>query len=58
MRGEGITWDYFLAEKLHMTVAEVQAMPNAEYETWQQYYPVKKVLADLAQRTETNRSRP
>lgn len=55
MRGEGDTWLYILADKLHKTVGEVLAMPNNEIVGWASYFQVKDVLTDLARRTEEHR---
>lgn len=55
MTGEGDTFDYLLADRLHKTVAELEAIPNAEYETWRQYLNVRGVLDDLARRTAEHR---
>lgn len=41
-------FDYVLAERLKLTVAQVRAMANAEYLGWQAYYQVKPVLVRLA----------
>lgn len=55
MRGDGITPDFVLAEKLGMSVGEIRALPNVEYSEWVEYYTVKRVLQDLAHRTAVNR---
>lgn len=56
MHGSGITWDYFLAEKLHKFVEEIEQMSQSEYDTWQNYYTVKGVLRDLQQKTDAHRN--
>jgi hypothetical protein len=57
MQGVGETWDFYIAEKLHKTVEEINQMPNTEYEKWLEYLNVKAVLRDLHQRTEANRDK-
>lgn len=56
MKGDGITPDFVLAEKLGRSVGEVRALPNTEFEEWCEYYEIKGVLTDLAQRTAAKRS--
>lgn len=46
---------YRLAEKLHMTVGQVLAMPRVEFLGWLAWYEVKDNLADLAARTQEHR---
>lgn len=42
-----VVYDFFLAEKLHKTVAEIQQMPNMEYVRWQEYFPIKAMWQRL-----------
>lgn len=56
MRQEGEFWDFFLADRLHKTPAEVRALSARDYVGLCHFYEVKGVLTDLAVRTETHRS--
>lgn len=56
MRQEGDFWDFFLADRLHRTPAEIRALPARDYVGLLNWYQVKGVLTDLAVRTETART--
>lgn len=56
MRQEGEFYDFFLADRLHKTPAEIRAMPARDYVGLVNWYEVKGVLTDLAIRTEANRA--
>ncbi len=43
-------FSYFLAEKLHMTVEEVEQMTHSEYVNWSAYYTVKHALENKKSR--------
>lgn len=43
-------FSFFLAERLHKTIREVEAMPNAEYMDWSTYYGWKAQQQELANR--------
>ena len=55
MEGTGDTFLYVLAEKLHMTVADVRRMSSAELAGWRAYTFVRQTLDDLAARTAEHR---
>lgn len=38
---------YYLAHQLHITVAEVHAMPHQEYVNWQAYFMAKNAVENL-----------
>lgn len=44
----GVAFSYFLAERLHRTVAELDSMDNAEYVRWNIYYARKAQIEELA----------
>lgn len=55
MSGDGPTFDYMLADRLHRTVAEIGTMPHSEYVGWGAYLQVRHILDDLAVRTAEHR---
>lgn len=55
MKGEGVAWDFFIAEKLGKTINEVMQMTEDEYQGWIDWFGVKSVLTDLQRRTEEHR---
>lgn len=55
MRRDGEAFDFYLAERLHKTVAEIRAMPADEYGGWADWFEVKNALGDLDRRTEIHR---
>lgn len=56
MRQEGDFWDFFLADQLNKTPAEIRAMPARDFVGLCEWYRVKGVIADLAARTEASRT--
>jgi hypothetical protein len=50
MMGEVDIFPFLLAEKLGMTLGEVRAMPNAEYEEWRAYHEVTQALGNMKER--------
>jgi hypothetical protein len=43
-------FDYFLAEKLHLTIGQVHAMPQEEWLNWAMYFTRKSQARDLEMR--------
>jgi hypothetical protein len=47
MEGELDPFDFFLAEKLHKTLAEIGAMSNNEYLRWRAWHVYQNAMADM-----------
>lgn len=43
-----VEFEFFLAEKLHRTVAELDEMDNAEFVKWAAYFARKAQMRELA----------
>lgn len=48
MERTGDTFLYYLADRLHMTVANVRAMTNAELEGWRAYHIARRAWEEAA----------
>lgn len=57
MQGEGDTFLFVLAEKLHKTVSELEQLPYRELLAWRAYLDVQSTIGDLHRRTEEHRRR-
>jgi len=56
--GEADEFEFFLAEKLHRTVAELDEMDHAEYVRWVVYYGRKAQRQDIeAKKAKATRGR-
>lgn len=45
-----VQFEFFLAEKLHRTVAEIRQMSNDEFMRWSVYFGRKAQMQELAQK--------
>lgn len=48
MEGEMDAFDFILAEKLGMTLAEIGGMSNHEYTRWRAFHVYRKSMMDMA----------
>ena len=55
MLGEVDMFDFILAEKLGMTLAQVRALPNAEWVEWRAYHKVRHALSNMKERVPRGR---
>lgn len=56
MREEGETEVYLLADRLKKLPGQIRAMPARDLVGLREFYRVKAVLTDLAERTEAHRA--
>ena len=47
MEGELDPFDFVLAEKLGMTLAQIEAMSNHEYLRWRAFYTYRAAMAEM-----------
>ena len=47
MEGELDTFDFVLAETLHLTLEQVDAMSNNEYLRWRAFYTYRAAMAEM-----------
>lgn len=49
MVGEIDPFDFFLAEGLGMSLAQVHALPNAEYVAWRAFYVFRHAMQNMTE---------
>lgn len=47
MEGELDPFDFVLAEALHLTLAQVNALSNNEYQRWRAYHVWRAAMAEM-----------
>lgn len=58
MKNDLDPFDFVLAEKLHMTVEDMQdRMSNVEYNQWRAFYVYRNAMFDLEAKTAQNKAK-